>query len=214
MGNIVKTPTYFVDIDGTVIKYRKFEELGNTTPEPIQDVIDYLNEQFNNGAVIIITTARPEDYRLITKYELNLIGLLYNDIIMGCGRGSRIILNDLDPDNLELSRAIGINLKRDEGLKNITIPKTLTPISQFKVSNKRHLAKTISYRIISTLIGFLIMWGMTGKIEIGTAFGIIELLYKPIQYYLHERIWYRFIKFGLIDTTPINEIKPKTEKSD
>ena len=62
-------------------------------------------------------------------------------------------------------------------------------MSQIKVSAKRHLAKTISYRIISTLIGFLIMWGVTGKIEFGAAFGVIELLYKPIQYYIHERIW-------------------------
>jgi hypothetical protein len=39
-------------------------------------------------------------------------------------------------------------------------------MSQVKVSAKRHLAKTVSYRIISTLVGFLIMWGLTGKIEI------------------------------------------------
>jgi hypothetical protein len=125
MKNIIKNPTYFVDIDGTIIKYRKFTELGNTTPEPIQDVIDYLNEQFDNGAVIIITTARPNDYRLITEYELEVIGLSYNKIVMECGRGSRIILNDLDPNNLEIPRAVGINLKRNEGLKNITIPKNI-----------------------------------------------------------------------------------------
>jgi uncharacterized membrane protein len=65
------------------------------------------------------------------------------------------------------------------------------------VSSKRHLAKTISYRIISTLIGFLIMWIVTGSVKIGAAFGIAELVYKPIQYYIHERIWYRYIKFGL-----------------
>jgi hypothetical protein len=125
MKKVIKTPTYFVDIDGTVIKYRKFTELYNTSPEPIQDVIDYLNEQFTNGAVIIITTARPDDYRLHTEYELNVIGLKYHKIIMNCGRGSRIILNDLDPDNLEIQRAVGINLKRDEGLKNIIIPKNI-----------------------------------------------------------------------------------------
>jgi hypothetical protein len=125
MKKVIKTPTYFVDIDGTVIKYRKFTELYNTSPEPIQDVIDYLNEQFTNGAVIIITTARPDDYRLHTEYELNVIGLKYHKIIMNCGRGSRIILNDLDPDNLEIQRAVGINLKRDEGLKNVTIPKNI-----------------------------------------------------------------------------------------
>lgn len=67
------------------------------------------------------------------------------------------------------------------------------------VSAKRHLAKTISYRLLSTLIGFLIMWWVSGSIKVGTAFGVAELLYKPIQYYIHERIWYKYIKFGLKD---------------
>lgn len=71
-------------------------------------------------------------------------------------------------------------------------------MSQIKVSAKRHLAKTVSYRIISTLIGFLIMWAVSGSITIGAAFGVAELVYKPIQYYIHERIWYRFIKYGLV----------------
>lgn len=65
------------------------------------------------------------------------------------------------------------------------------------VQNKRHVAKTISYRIVSTLIGFIIMWLATGSIKVGAAFGIVELLYKPIQYYIHERIWYKYIKYGL-----------------
>jgi len=65
------------------------------------------------------------------------------------------------------------------------------------VSRKRHIAKTISYRIISTLIGFVIMWVISGSIKVGAAFSIAELIYKPIQYYIHERIWYRWIKYGL-----------------
>lgn len=76
----------------------------------------------------------------------------------------------------------------------------------YKVSPKRHLAKTVSYRILSTGIGFLFMWWATGSIKIGTAFGIAELVYKPIQYYLHERFWYRFIKFGLVQE---KKSKPK-----
>ena len=67
------------------------------------------------------------------------------------------------------------------------------------VQKKRHIAKTISYRIVSTVIGFGIMWAVTGSVKIGAAFGIAELIYKPIQYYLHERIWYKWIKFGLKD---------------
>ncbi len=65
------------------------------------------------------------------------------------------------------------------------------------VTRKRHIAKTISYRILSTLIGFLLMWLISGSIKVGAAFGVAELVYKPIQYYLHERIWYKFIKYGL-----------------
>jgi len=65
------------------------------------------------------------------------------------------------------------------------------------VERKRHIAKTISYRILSTLIGFLLMWLISGSIKVGAAFGMAELVYKPIQYYLHERIWYRWVKYGL-----------------
>ena len=85
-------------------------------------------------------------------------------------------------------------------------------MTQIKVSTKRHLAKTISYRIISTIIGFLIMWCVTGQIKFGVMFGIAELLYKPFQYYIHERIWYRWISYGLIKVNPIKRIKSKTPR--
>ena len=65
------------------------------------------------------------------------------------------------------------------------------------VQRKRHIAKTVSYRILSTLIGFLVMWWISGSIQIGAAFGVVELVYKPVQYYIHERVWYKFIKYGL-----------------
>jgi len=65
------------------------------------------------------------------------------------------------------------------------------------VSKKGHIVKPISYRVVSTLIGFGIMWYITGSIKIGAAFGVAELIYKPIQYYIHERVWYRWIKYGL-----------------
>ena len=65
------------------------------------------------------------------------------------------------------------------------------------VERKRHIAKTVSYRVLSTGIGFAIMWAVSGSIKVGAAFGVAELVYKPIQYYIHERIWYKWIKFGL-----------------
>ena len=58
MEKIKKSPTLFVDIDGTLVKFRKFAELQNSVLIPIQDVIDYVNDQYNLGSVIIITTGR------------------------------------------------------------------------------------------------------------------------------------------------------------
>lgn len=87
-------------------------------------------------------------------------------------------------------------------------------MNQNKVSYKRHIAKTISYRVISTTVGFLGMWGATGSIKVGAAFGVVELIYKPVQYYLHERIWYRWIKYGLFPDKkpPKKEIKKDLTK--
>jgi uncharacterized membrane protein len=68
-----------------------------------------------------------------------------------------------------------------------------------KVTKSRHIAKTISYRLISTAIGFITMWVISGSVKVGATFGIAELLWKPIQYYIHERVWYKWIKYGIND---------------
>lgn len=88
-----------------------------------------------------------------------------------------------------------------EGLTLLGVIQKLKIMSQTKVSYKRHLAKTISYRIVSTTVGFLAMWWATGSIKVGAAFGVVELIYKPIQYYIHERIWFKYIKFGILNVT-------------
>ena len=65
------------------------------------------------------------------------------------------------------------------------------------VESKRHLAKTISYRVLSNGLGFLVVWTISGSVTVRSAFGIAELVYKHLQYYIHERVWYKYIKFGL-----------------
>ena len=65
------------------------------------------------------------------------------------------------------------------------------------VSYKRHLAKTISWRIIGTLDTIILSGIITGSWEIGLAIGGIELITKMVLYYLHERAWYKFSRFGL-----------------
>jgi uncharacterized membrane protein len=65
------------------------------------------------------------------------------------------------------------------------------------VSYKRHIAKTITWRIIGTLDTMVIAWIITGSWEWGLAIGGIEIFTKMILYFLHERAWYKFSKFGV-----------------
>ena len=62
---------------------------------------------------------------------------------------------------------------------------------------KRHIAKAISYRLVGSAQTIFIGYILTGSLVIASTAGIIELVIKPIIYFLHERVWYKFIKFGL-----------------
>ena len=62
---------------------------------------------------------------------------------------------------------------------------------------KRHIAKAISYRLVGTAQTVLIGYILTGSLVIASTAGVIELVIKPIIYFLHERLWYKFIKFGV-----------------
>jgi hypothetical protein len=41
---------------------------------------------------------------------------------MDCGRGTRVILNDKDPEQPDIERAVGINLQRNMGFKTLDGP--------------------------------------------------------------------------------------------
>ena len=63
------------------------------------------------------------------------------------------------------------------------------------VEKKRHLAKTITCRIIASLDTFLIAWFVSGSISVGGWIATIEVITKIILYYFHERAWNR-VKWG------------------
>jgi uncharacterized membrane protein len=62
---------------------------------------------------------------------------------------------------------------------------------------KRHIAKTVSYRIMGSLATVSISYALTKNIEISSILGFSELLIKPLLYFFHERLWYKWIKFGI-----------------
>lgn len=65
------------------------------------------------------------------------------------------------------------------------------------VSRKRHLAKTLTWRVLATTDTFLIAWLITGQIDWAAGIASIEVITKMFLYYWHERAWYNYIKFGL-----------------
>ena len=65
------------------------------------------------------------------------------------------------------------------------------------VAHKRHILKSVTWRIVGTLDTIIISGLITGSWEVGLAIGGIEVFSKMVLYYLHERTWYRFSKFGI-----------------
>ena len=58
-------------------------------------------------------------------------------------------------------------------------------------SQKRHIAKTITWRIIGTLDTILLSWLISGSSETGLKIGLAEVVTKLILYYFHERAWFK-----------------------
>ena len=65
------------------------------------------------------------------------------------------------------------------------------------VSYKRHIAKTISWRVIGTVDTIILSGIITGSWSTGLAIGGVEVFTKMILYFLHERVWYTYSEFGV-----------------
>ncbi len=64
------------------------------------------------------------------------------------------------------------------------------------LSKKRHLFKTITWRLVGTLDTILLGFIVSGEYSLGLKLGGLELFTKTILYYLHERTWYQS-RFGV-----------------
>ena len=52
-----------------------------------------------------------------------------------------------------------------------------------KIERKRHLAKTLTWRVLATTDTFLIAWFITGKFDLAAGIAGIEILTKMFLYY-------------------------------
>ena len=58
------------------------------------------------------------------------------------------------------------------------------------VSIKRHIVKSISWRIIGTIDTFLLSYLLTGSFYFGISISGIDFFSKLLLYFFHERIWF------------------------
>ena len=65
-----------------------------------------------------------------------------------------------------------------------------------QIDRRRHIFKSITWRIIASVTSFLLAWGITGNVETGVSIGIADVIIKFVLYYFHERVWYKS-KFGI-----------------
>jgi uncharacterized membrane protein len=58
-------------------------------------------------------------------------------------------------------------------------------------THKRSLAKSITWRVVATIITFVIVILYTGRIDWAIGLSFLDLVLKFIGYYAHERVWDR-----------------------
>jgi len=58
-------------------------------------------------------------------------------------------------------------------------------------SHKRHIAKTITWRLVGTIDTIILSWIISGNPMTGLKIGLAEVVTKMLLYYFHERAWFK-----------------------
>jgi uncharacterized membrane protein len=63
-------------------------------------------------------------------------------------------------------------------------------------SQKRSIAKAVSYRFFGSMITAGIALMLTGKLDVAVGIGLLDAVAKITAFFLHERVWAR-IRWGV-----------------
>jgi hypothetical protein len=112
-----KMKTYFVDYDGVLVinKGKYGNNNWNTEDVPIERNLEKLYNLSIDGAQIIITTARPDDYKESIIKLLDAHSIKVHSVVCGLNHSQRLIINDFANTNPYPS-AIGISMIRNGNL--------------------------------------------------------------------------------------------------
>ncbi|HCZ07554.1 MAG TPA: hypothetical protein DHV07_00145 [Flavobacteriales bacterium] len=65
-----------------------------------------------------------------------------------------------------------------------------------KKSRKRHIAKTITWRVIASVTTFTFVYVVFGDVKAAGGIMVVESILKMVLYYFHERAWFRYGNIG------------------
>ncbi len=64
-------------------------------------------------------------------------------------------------------------------------------------SSKRTIIKSLTFRLVSAISSFILIYCLTGSLKFSTTFIAIDSIIKTILYYIHEKSWMK-TKWGKI----------------
>lgn len=119
-----KFRTYFIDVDGVIMKnsgkYGKTNWSNNTVF--LEDNVAAIKKLQDDGAQIVITTSRTEEYRKALETLLSSVGIKPYAILTGMNHAARVVINDFAPTNPYPS-GIAITLPRNSSIKDYLLRK-------------------------------------------------------------------------------------------
>ena len=105
---------------GTILKHQhSISDVYANDASMLSGVVQKFNEWDSQGHKIILVTARKESTRAITEQQLREFGIAWDQLVMGVGGGTRVLIND-KLDKNDADRAIGVNVVTNAGFSSVS----------------------------------------------------------------------------------------------
>lgn len=104
--------TFISDLHGTLVVHQAPEEYGQMLM-PLDGAIEWTCQVYRAGHKLIIMTGAPDAYYDRYLNQLTDMGFVFSELIMECGSGDRILINDRKPYDDQRMTAYAFNKTRD-----------------------------------------------------------------------------------------------------
>lgn len=128
--------TIFCDIDGVLLEHNNHSTNDPEMNKTIEgfEILQQLHEQ---GHKIVLTTARNKKFKRELRLLLNTKEIYYDELVMSCKPGPRVLINDRKPSKPFTTQANSFETQRDKGIGSLSVDKIVN-------NNNMELLKDIS----------------------------------------------------------------------